>query len=316
MRSAVSKVILLGFIALAGACTHTPQTNTLQKALIQQSVAQTVRLNVPFYPQEQFYCGPTTLAEVFEYYGTKVAINEIAQQTFVPGKEGTFKPEMVAATRANNFIAYSKKGSLKELVKLLNNGHPVIIFQNNGFSWSPLWHFAVVTGYDLASQQFVLHSGITQDYQIPFSLLERTWRAGDFWMLTPLPIATISDALTPYVYIKSANDLIETNNPDQGIKSLIAATEYWPDYWLSYFLIANGYIDHNLELAIEWFEKGAHIADLPEEYLNNYGYALFLNGEIQKGTNLLKEALASYPKSEIIQASLINICSKNELDFC
>ena len=61
---------LAGFslLLLLTGCQATPQADQLRQAGLASLPQSHTIQSVPFTPQEQFYCGPTTLSEVFGYY--------------------------------------------------------------------------------------------------------------------------------------------------------------------------------------------------------------------------------------------------------
>lgn len=122
-------VFVFGLLLLAG-CQSTPQADRLrQQGLASLPDSHTISA-VPFYPQQQYYCGPTTLSEVFGYYGVKATPEEIAPKLFIPNKEGSLQLEMVSATRQYGFLPYTERGTLSSIMGLVKDDIPVIVFQN------------------------------------------------------------------------------------------------------------------------------------------------------------------------------------------
>lgn len=70
------------------------------------------------------------------------------------------------------------------LLDQLEAGHPVLVFQNLGFGFYPVWHYAVVIGYDLDDKVITLHSGTTAGLERDFRRFELEWRGGDYWAMT------------------------------------------------------------------------------------------------------------------------------------
>jgi hypothetical protein len=60
--------------------------------------------NVPFYPQQEYFCGPTALSEVLNFYGNEYDPEKLVLEIFIPSKKGSLKIEMVSLTRRLNFI--------------------------------------------------------------------------------------------------------------------------------------------------------------------------------------------------------------------
>ena len=103
---------------------------------------------VPFFPQEEAYCGPAALATVLSWSGLPVTQDEVAAQVYTPGREGTLRTDVAAAARRHGRLAVPVT-RLADLVAELAAGHPVLVFQNLGLGWFPVWHYAVAVGYDL-----------------------------------------------------------------------------------------------------------------------------------------------------------------------
>ncbi len=67
---------------------------------------------------------------------------------------------MIGAARRHGRVAYVIS-SPEELLVEVAAGNPVIVLQNLGLSWVPVWHYAVVIGYDGDADMVTLHSGET-----------------------------------------------------------------------------------------------------------------------------------------------------------
>ncbi len=285
--------LLLLLLQLFG-CQTPPQTQQLLSETNFQPRQHQIA-KVPFYPQQQYFCGPTTIAEVVNFYGRSLAPEQIAPQTFIPELEGTLQIEMTAATRQLGMVAYAERGSLLQLLRLVADDIPVIVLQNNSVDWLPRWHYAVVIGYDLPNQQIVLHSGVTAEYRLDLATFERTWQRGNYWLLAILPPERSSAQLKPFVYTKSAQDLLDTQQIASGVTALVTATEQWPNYWLPYFLLGNYYYQNEPKTAAYWFELGQKHATQEVAYLNNHAMLQSQLGCNAKAEALINAALAIKP---------------------
>ncbi|WP_348727886.1 PA2778 family cysteine peptidase [Rheinheimera texasensis] len=301
-RRLSTALCLLVALLLAG-CQTPPQT----RQLLDKPPAvprQHLIAGVPFYPQQDYFCGPTTLAEVAGFYGKPQDPAAIAPQTFIPELQGSLQIEMAAATRQLGLLAYAQRGSMQQLLSLVADNMPVIVLQNNSISWWPQWHYAVVIGYNLADETLTLHTGVTPNYQLDFATFERTWQRGAYWLLLMLPADKTSPQLDPFLYTKAAQDLLSTQQHQSGSASEIAgvsalqsATAQWPDYWLPYFLLGNHYNDNQPAMAMHWFGKGLGAARQQIAYLNNYALLLSAQGCPDVATALLDEALRLAPQN-------------------
>jgi hypothetical protein len=141
---------------------------------------------VPFFPQDDFQCGPAALAMVAQHAGVKVLPDALTQQVFVPGRKGSFQVEMLTATRRQALVAYPLQPQLEDLLREVASGNPVLVFQNLSLQVYPMWHYAVVIGFDRARNTVVLHSGVTERLEMSLFTFERTWARGEHWAMVAL----------------------------------------------------------------------------------------------------------------------------------
>ena len=287
---------LLFLLALLTACQTPPQTRQLQSSppdiARQHLIAQ-----VPFYPQQDYFCGPTTLAEVAGFYGLNTSPEAIAPHTFIPGRQGTLQIEMAAATRQLGMLAYTQpRATLAQLLSLVAEDIPLIVLQNNSIAWLPQWHYAVVIGYDLDRSEVILHTGVTPNHRLNFATFERTWQRGSHWLLAMLPPEKSSALLDPFLYTKASQDLLSTHQTIAGVVALETATKQWPEYWLPYFLLGTYYFSVEPQRAADWFEQGLALAKQQVSYLNNYALLLSNLACHDKATALIEKALVLKPQ--------------------
>ena len=298
---------MAGLLLMLSACQTPVQTKQLLAAP-PDIARQHVIAEVPFYPQQQYFCGPTTLAEVAGFYGLSNSPDDIAPATFIPGLDGTLQIEMAAATRQLGLVAYAQpRATLAQLLSLVEENIPVIVLQNNSIAWLPQWHYAVVIGYDLDAGEVILHTGVTEAHRLNFATFERTWQRGTYWLLAMLPPDKTSAQLEPFVYTKASQDLLNTGQPAAGLIALKSATRQWPDYWLAYFLLANHYFSTEPLVAAAWFDKGLAMAQQEVSYLNNYAVLLSGLGCHNKATELITAALQLAPQDSNLLDSELQI---------
>ena len=305
MLTTVKKVCVLAGLSLLfllSGCQSTPQADRLrQEGLASFPESHTIQ-SVPFIPQEQYYCGPTTLSEVFGYYGRTTSPNDIAPKLFIPNKEGSLQLEMITATRQFGFLPYNERGTLSSLMSLVKDDIPVIVFQNLSIQLIPQWHYAVVIGFDSDKGTVKLHTGLTANHEMSLELFERTWARANYWYMAPVPPGKASSHMKPYGYVSAAYDILKVNDEKTALAFLETATHQWPDYWLSYFLLANYYMEQNRDVAIQWFEKGFHVGNVQQAFVHNYALALSQNGERAKAQSILQSGLKQYPDDKLLNA--------------
>lgn len=188
----LSKVgVLLVVSALAGCVA--PQT----AALRQDAVASEPVLvrDIPFFAQEDYQCGPASLAMMLSWSGKPVAPDALVKDVYVPGRKGSFAVEMAATARRHGRLVYPLAPDIGAVLAALEQGYPVLVLQNNGLAFYPVWHFAVVTGADRARERLLMNSGRTKGMEISFSAFERTWARGGYWAALVLDPATVPESL-------------------------------------------------------------------------------------------------------------------------
>lgn len=212
--------------ALAGCAT--PQTAHLLAEPPAALPARAEVSGVPFFAQEKYYCGPAALAMALNWSGLPVTQEAIAAQVYTPGREGTLQSDMVAAARRNGRLAVPVS-RLEDLTAELAAGHPVVVFQNLGFAWFPVWHYAVAIGYDLDAGDLVLHSGLDERRVMPLATFERTWARGDHWALLVLPPDRLPVTADQTAALRAATGLEQAGRVQEAAVAYATIAERWPD---------------------------------------------------------------------------------------
>ena len=137
------------------------------------SAASTIIPGVPFLPQEEDTCGPSSLAMVLGFLGTKVETSEIVRETRTAGLKGTLITDLAAVARRRGFPAEIVDLDLPRLRERISAGVPVILLVDLGiWSWSRP-HYLVAYGW--TPDGVVAHSGRERGKVIPFSTLDAQW---------------------------------------------------------------------------------------------------------------------------------------------
>ncbi|WP_022850709.1 PA2778 family cysteine peptidase [Limisalsivibrio acetivorans] len=136
--------------------------------------------NVPFYPQEEYQCGPASLAAVLDYSGVDVQLDNLTGAVYTPSRKGSLQTAMLSGARRFGRVPY-KIGTPAELRDSLAMGYPVVVLQNNGLRFAPVWHYAVVTGLYPDEKKVRLHSGLEKDLILDEATFEHTWNRGGKW---------------------------------------------------------------------------------------------------------------------------------------
>jgi len=128
---------------------------------------------VPFLPQEDDTCGPSSLAMVLGFLGQDVDTLEIVRETRTEGLKGTLITDLTGAARRRGFAVEIADLDLPRLRERISAGVPVILLVDLGiWTWSRP-HYLVAYGW--TPEGVVAHSGREQGKVIPFSTLDAQW---------------------------------------------------------------------------------------------------------------------------------------------
>lgn len=262
------------FCALLVACATPPQTRQLRET--PPSLPQQVELTeTPFFPQEQYQCGPAALATVLAAQQINVTPEQLVDAVYVPAKQGSLQVEMIAAARSYERIVYPLAPELDDLLAEVAGGNPVLVLQNLGLDWLPRWHYAVVVGYDLARGNMILRSGTYQRWVTPLSVFERTWQRSHHWAIVIVPPGRIPVTAQPLTYLQSASDLETTGHAQAAHQAYQAATQRWPQYELGWMSLGNAsYARGEYQVAIAAFRQAITLNDMQAAAWNNLAYTL------------------------------------------
>jgi tetratricopeptide (TPR) repeat protein len=182
---------------------------------------------VPFFAQEEKYCGPASLAMVLAWSGLDVAPADTAPLLFTPERGGTFQHELLAGARRYGRLAI-ELDQPADLLAEVAAGNPVLVLQNLGLGWYPVWHYAVVTGYDLPAGELVLHSGRDRNRVMSFETFERTWARAGQWGLVVLPPARLPASGRERQLLEAAAGLERADRPGAAATAYSAILGRWP----------------------------------------------------------------------------------------
>ena len=101
IRAAYRKVSSLFFLLLLTGCAATPQTDRLVDSIPESLVKPVELTQVPFFPQEQYQCGPAALATLLSFQGQNVDLNELTRQIYIPERKGSLQLELITASRSH-----------------------------------------------------------------------------------------------------------------------------------------------------------------------------------------------------------------------
>lgn len=238
---------------------------------------------VPFFTQEKYQCGPASLAMVLSANGTPVTPQELVDEMYTPLSRGTFPTELLSAARRRGQLAYMVHPEMAALFLEISAGHPVVVLQNLGLSWFPVWHYSVVIGYDLNSGTITSHSGAEAKEKISLSLFERCWQRAGKWAMLALRPGELPATAQREEYLRAAVGLELVKRWAEARHAYSAGLKKWPaDLRLSIGLANALYGDGSRAEAISVLSRVT--LDHPDSVIahNNLAHILAAQGDLHQ----------------------------------
>jgi hypothetical protein len=184
--------------------------------------------STPFFPQTEYQCGPAALATALGAVGIEASPAALGEEVFVPARGGSLQAEMLAGARRHGAVATQIPGTLEAVLREVAAGHVVVVMQNLGLSFAPLWHYAVVVGYELDAGEVVLRSGGTPRDRLLLRTFEHTWARSGFWAFVALPPGVWPSTAQEAAVVEAAVGFERSATPVQALRSYESAVQRWP----------------------------------------------------------------------------------------
>ena len=184
---------------------------------------------VPFFPQERYQCGPAALATVLGSAGVTSSPDELVAEVYLPGRKGSLQVELLAAARQRDRVVYPVSQDLPSLLRQVAAGTPVLVMQNLGVQPIPIWHYAVLVGYDVDAGTLLLRSATTKRRVIGMRRFMSTWNRAQRWALVVLQPGQLPADAQPDRYVAAAAGLEAVGRLDAAEQAYVSARERWPD---------------------------------------------------------------------------------------
>jgi len=222
---------------LLAACASPPgprSGTTLATAPAAAELAQT-----PFFPQTDYQCGPAALATVLAASGAPAAPEALAAEVYLPARRGSLQLELIAASRRHGRVPYVLAPTLDAVAAELADGRPVLVLQNLGLSWIPLWHYAVVIGLDPAQGAVVLRSGRDRRRQMPYARFLDSWVRAGHWALVTVAPDDLPASARPLPWLEAVATFEQLGQRALALQGYEAARQRWPEQSLVWQVLGN-----------------------------------------------------------------------------
>ena len=306
--------LLLGAL-LSGCASMAPQTYALKEHRPPNLAPRVELTQVPFFPQEDYFCGPAALAMVLNAAGAKVSPEQLVDQVYLPGRKGSLQVEMLAATRRYGLVAYELAPRVEDMLREIAAGTPAIVLENYGpFRWYPVWHYSVVVGFDLDRLEVIRRSGIQQRRPTPLPIFEKIWKEENYWAMIAVPPDRVPVTATEPRYANAVIALEKSGQIKNAQIAYAALLKRWPESLAGQMGLGNtAYSLHDLETAESFFRQAAKSHPDAVAAFNNLAAVLAERGKFDEALAVAEHAVSlGGPLLPETQATLDEIRQKTE----
>ena len=293
MRSPLFLAALSALFCLGG-CISLPQSDALEAAPPAGIPPRVELKQVPFHVQGDFLCGPASLAMVFNAAGvTDASVESVTPMVYLPGRQGSLQAEMLGATRRTGLVAYTLAPRLEDLLREVAAGTPVVVLLNLAFKLIPVWHYAVIVGYDLEKRQVIARSANRQRDAWSFAFLEFFWQESGYWTMLALPPGRVPATAREAEFALAVAALEQAGKPREARDSYRALLERWPDNLVG--LIGLGNVEYTLKemaAAERAFRRASEAHPASAIAFNNHAHVLAILGRLAEAEAAARTAVA------------------------
>ena len=308
----VAGVFFACALALLGGCASlVPQSAKLHDEGMPEGLPKHVELTeVPFFPQDEYQCGPAALATLLAAYGAKVTPAELVPEVYLPERKGSLQVEMLAAARRHGFVSYELRGGLEPLMREVAGGNPVILLQNLGIRDG--WHYAVAVGWDYDDGMLILRSGEDKRKEMRFPFNEFAWMRSGYWAMVAVPPGRIPVTAEEQRWLAAVAAFEHVADPGAARIAYRRALERWPGNTAASIGLANTlHARGELKEAEGVLRAAARRAPDSPIVLNNLAQTLSDQGRDEEALPIIDRAVAHAGKfADAIRATRDEIAGK------
>lgn len=301
--------LIVAVLLLAGCTGNRPALDSLPGAPDRPPALELS--DTPFFPQQAYQCGPAALATLLVDSGINVTPDELTGKVYLPQRQGSLQLELVAASRRYQRLPYRLDPELPALLAELQAGRPVLVLQNLGFASYPVWHYAVLIGFDVTENSVVLRSGDRERLVMNAGKFMRTRELADNWALVTLRPGEFPVDPDESRYLQAVAALESAGKPGSALAFYKAALERWPNSTLAMFGLGNSYyLQGDLQQAETQYRHLLTVQPGNTAARNNLAQALADRGCNDAAFTEVDAALAIAKPGSPVRDSLLEIRSQ------
>lgn len=293
MRAGFFFAVALAALAGLGGCISLPQTEALRAAAPAGLPARAELTAVPHHRQDDFLCGPAALAMAFNAAGVPGNVESLTPLVYLPGRQGSLQAEMLGATRRSGLVAYTLAPELESVLREVAGGTPVVVLLNLAFRSFPIWHYAVIVGYDLERETIVLRSGNKEREEFRLGFFEYLWQDSGHWSMLALPPGRLAATAREQEFAAAVAALERVGQRAGALQSYRALLMRWPASLAGLFGLGNvEYALGDLAAAERAFRRASEAHPQSAAAFNNLAHTLGELGRLAEAEAAARTAVA------------------------
>jgi tetratricopeptide (TPR) repeat protein len=181
----------------------------------------------------------------------------------------------------------------EEMIAELEAGRPVLVLQNLGIERIPVWHYAVLIGYDAERNIALLRSGRERRVEMRWQRFAGSWHRGGRFAMTALRPAEIPAYSEPARFIAAAAGLEAAGQRRAAAEAYDAAIARWPREPLAWLGRGNvAYADGDRAAAADAYQRAIMLDPGDAAARNNLAGLLLDAGCLQESRRQVERAAA------------------------
>jgi len=284
--------LVIGGVTLASGCGINGRM--VRADLVEKSGSAALELtDTVFYPQTTDQCGPAALATVLYTSGVQVLPADLAPSLYIPGRKGSLQIELMATARSFGRMPYLVDPDVVSLLGEIQSGRPVLVLQNLGTGFLPVWHFAVVVGYLPDENKFVLRSGDVRRNLMKTSKFLRSWQRANLWAVVLLAPGELPANFNVESFVRAVADMEAVGQIEAAAAGYQTAVEQWPENTIAWLGLGNVHYElGQLEMAQTAYSELLKIEPNNVLVLNNMAFVLAELGQFEDAIQTVNTALS------------------------
>ena len=278
-----------------GGCVSLPQSDALRQSIPAglPPRAELTEAQVPYHAQEDFLCGPASLAMVFNAAGVPATVESLTPQVYLPGRQGSLQAEMLGATRRAGLIAYPLAPELEHVLREVAAGNPVVVLLNLMLKIYPIWHYTVAVGYDLERGVLIFRSGRHVREERDIGFFEFQWQDSERWSMLALPPGRVPATAREADFAAAVAATERLGRRREARASFRALLARWPGSQPGLFGLGNvEYALGDIGAAEKAFRRATELHPQAAPAFNNLAYVLAVLGRFEEAEASARTALA------------------------